>query len=325
MSRRDAIKTLFAEQLAAANTGGKPPLEAARMPAGPVRAMGLSLEKMEQETKALHDQLAAGAAVVELPAGLIEASFVADRIADPDDQDYHRLRESIRENGQEVPILVRPHPDGSGRYQAAYGHRRLRAAADLGIPVKAIVREMPDAALVIAQGIENSARRDLSFIERALFALALEQRRFDRATIMQSLSTDKTELSKLLSVAHSIPEALIRWIGPAPRTGRRRWLDLALLLGPPEAAKRALSLTRGHQAAPAASDARFQLVAAALQPRHEKLRTAEVWTAPGGDRAGLIKRAGDRLTIEIDQQAAPGFGDFVAGQLDALYRHFRSG
>ena len=51
-----------------------------------------------------------------------------------------------------------------GFYQVAYGHRRVRATAILGIKVRAIVRDLTDAELVIAQGQENNARQDLSFI-----------------------------------------------------------------------------------------------------------------------------------------------------------------
>lgn len=60
---------------------------------------------------------------------------------------------------------MRPHSDGvkagEGFYQAAYGHRRLCAARELGIPVKAIVRVLDDHALVMAQGKENAERRNL--------------------------------------------------------------------------------------------------------------------------------------------------------------------
>ena len=49
-------------------------------------------------------------------------------------------------------------------------------------PVRAVVRTLSDAELVIAQGKENNERRDLSFIERALFAAHLEHRKFERPT-----------------------------------------------------------------------------------------------------------------------------------------------
>jgi ParB family chromosome partitioning protein len=137
------------------------------------------------------------------------------------------LVQSIAENGQEVPILVRRHPNDEDRYQIAYGHRRLQAVKLLGLKVQAIVRKLDDTDVVIAQGIENSARRNLSYIERAVFALNLELKGFERPVIMKALSTDKTELSKLISVAKAIPAEIVRSVGAAPGIGRRRWMALA--------------------------------------------------------------------------------------------------
>ena len=54
--------------------------------------------------------------------------------------------------------------------------------------------------LVLAQGKENSERRDLSFIERAMFAVHLEERGFDRNVVMAALSVDKSEAAKLFAV-----------------------------------------------------------------------------------------------------------------------------
>ncbi len=133
-------------------------------------------------------------------------------------------------HGQQVPILVRPHPEREGRYQIAYGRRRLRALTELGRPVRAVVRPLSDQQLVVAQGQENSARTDLSFIERALFAAKLEQVGYDRETIMAALSVDKTTLSRLVSTASRIPRSLVESIGPAPKAGRDRWIELATRL-----------------------------------------------------------------------------------------------
>ena len=43
--------------------------------------------------------------------------------------------------------------------------------------MRAIIQALTDAELVIAQGKENAERRNLSFIERALFAANLDVRR----------------------------------------------------------------------------------------------------------------------------------------------------
>ena len=113
-----------AEKLAMANSQRSKAEE--RVLAGPVRTMGLALDRMETETKALHDALASGEKVVELDPALIEISFIRDRLDFELTRDDEFVR-SIEENGQEVPILVRQHPDKADRFQVAYGHRRLAA------------------------------------------------------------------------------------------------------------------------------------------------------------------------------------------------------
>ncbi|WP_438800714.1 hypothetical protein, partial [Acinetobacter baumannii] len=66
----------------------------------------------------------------------------------------------------------------------------------LGSTVKAVVVNLTDSELVVAQGIENSARQDLSWIERAVFAWRLEHAGIEAREIRAALNTDKTELSR---------------------------------------------------------------------------------------------------------------------------------
>jgi ParB family chromosome partitioning protein len=138
---------------------------------------------------------------------------------------------SIRDHGQRTPILLRPHPDATGRYQIAFGHRRYRALKILGRPVKALVKPLTDDELVVAQGQENQSRLDLSYIERAMFATRLESRQFQRNVICSALNIDKTEVSRMISVVTGLPDELIEAIGPAQKTGRRKWMDLAKAVG----------------------------------------------------------------------------------------------
>lgn len=81
----------------------------------------------------------------------------------------------------------------------------------------------------------NLDRQDLSFIEKALFAKRkLEDGGYDPNTIIAALSTDKADLSRYIAIARRIPEALIKRIGPAPRSGRARWLALAERIDEPK-------------------------------------------------------------------------------------------
>ena len=71
-----------------------------------------------------------------------------------------------------------------------------------------------------------SARTDLTFIERSLFALALLEAGYNRPTMMQALAIDKTTLSRLLKMASRLPIDIIEATGPAPAIGRLRWAAL---------------------------------------------------------------------------------------------------
>ena len=328
MTRRTLISSMIAEQLAAANSGSPQPESqvSQRVAAGPVRTMGLTLDKLEMERKSLETALAEGSGIVELAPEMVEASFAADRFVGADDTAFDELKQSIAENGQEVPILVRPLEGRAGFYQVAYGHRRLRACRDLGRPVKAIVRVLTDSELVIAQGLENASRVDLTFIEKASFARGLEQRGFERTTIMAALSTDKTELSKLLSTIRALPEAVIRAIGPAPRAGRRRWMQLADLIENPSALQRVEILAGTPEFAAADTDVRFvkALNAATVSDAVKAQRKAHrmMMKTPDGKVFAKIEENDRHFSLQIDRKKHTAFADYLLRELPDLYTQF---
>ena len=324
MTRRNILTSLLEGKLAAANSSECPSaVNPDRVLAGPVRTMSLTLDRMADKSRALQEALATGAAVVELDPECIDLSFIRDRLPCPDDPEFQVLKESLRSHGQEVPILVRPHPTRGGSYQAAYGHRRLKAAQDLGIKIKAVVRNLDDRQLIIAQGIENTARRDLSFIERALFAKSLEDSGHDRSVVMAALSTEKTELSKMITVARALPEALVRAIGPAPKAGRRRWLQLAELLRSRKTLVR-VEAALSDPNFPADTDARFLRALAAATDKLTASDRAQVWKRPDGAALARISRDAKATIVRFDEKAEPDFGAYVIERLNDLYEEFRT-
>ena len=276
INRKNELKALFGGTLAP-QAPGAPEVKSAETPvpaapvapehsrSGAVKAMGLTLGAMSreaEEARSLRAALEKGERVVALDPDLVEGSIVEDRltIAGIADEDFERLVESIRESGQQVPILVRPHPTQEGRYQTAYGHRRLEAARRLAIKVQAVVRPLSDDALVLAQGKENAERRNLTFIERALFARTLVARGFDRKVAGEALAVEKSELSRLLQVAEAVPEHVVRAIGPAPKAGRDRWMAMGGLLANEAGVAKADEEIGLVRFAEADSDKRFQFI-----------------------------------------------------------------
>jgi ParB family chromosome partitioning protein len=304
LNRKSTIDSLFVQK------GEGKPLPLERVKTGAISAMGTSLKQLTESAKAasrLQEQFAAGAVVIEIEPDKIDASLIKDRIAVEVDSDFEALVESIRSSGQQVPILVRPLE--GGRYQIAYGHRRARAAAKIGVKVKALVRELTDAELVVAQGKENLDRKDLSFIERARFACRLEKQGFDRNVIMAALSTDKADLSRYISIANSIPEKIIEAIGPAPKVGRPRWASLAEKLD----SDAAYAVIRSTEFKVMDSDDRFAAVLNAISRRPPKETT---WAC---DRQAKIDRKADKTVLTINV----GFGAYLVDRLDDLYREFQ--
>ena len=161
--------------------------------------------------------------VWELDPAEIEDGRYSDRL---DPQDVYDLRASIEQNGQTVPILVRRHPTETNRYLLVYGRRRLEAirGSDKVGKVRALIANLDDTAAIRAQVSENTGRRDLSYIERALFAQELLDSSFgSQAQIAEVLNVTRSAVSMSISVAKAVGAALARAIGPAHGVGRPRW------------------------------------------------------------------------------------------------------
>lgn len=270
----------------------------------------------------IEQKLVEGRVIVELDPAEIDGSFVRDRMEGSEEQNT-AFREMIREHGQAVPILVRPKPNPVDGYEVAFGHRRLRAARELGIKVRAVVRNLTDEQLVVAQGQENSGRTDLTFIERARFAASLEDRMFSREIIMAALSIDKAALSRLISVASRVPLDIIEAIGPAPSFGRVRWQELMDLLDQEGNRKRAYEIVGENSFRRLDTDKRFEALHSRLKDKPVRNRP-ESWSAVDGTRAARVARSGKRLTMIFDDRVAPAFGDFVKDRLQSLFDEYKA-
>ncbi len=343
MSRKSNLDALFG-----ARPAPKPPAEPAQFaPANPEegtpefaaansphpskeRRRSGAIGAMSQTLRGLAAQADAavavqdGTTVVDLDTALIDASFIADRIADANDPSLTTLVDSIRESGQQVPVLVRPHPSAPGRYQIAFGRRRTRAAQVLQRPVRAVIRPLTDAELVIAQGKENLERRDLSYIERAFFALRLESHGFPRETITAAMGVGKGDLSTLISVARTVPEDVLSAIGPAPAAGRPRWMLLAERI--PNADRPALNaLMQDPGFRAKATDERFAAIFAALAPRGDEKPRARVWKDGDGRKLARVERTPHSVTVAFDERIEPGLADYILDRLPEILAAYRQG
>ncbi|MBY3027318.1 plasmid partitioning protein RepB [Rhizobium leguminosarum] len=315
MARKHLLSDLAPQKLPVGNSDSAGSLESPPpqyAPRGAIGAVSRSIELLRSQS------------LTELDPDLIDAPSVTDRL-DEDGEQFEEFARNIRENGQQVPILVRPHPSIEGRYQIAYGRRRLRAVKAAGLQIKAAIRNLTDDELVLAQGQENSARQDLSFIERALYAAELEANGVQRTVIMAALAVDKSNLSRLIQAATQLPADVIRLIGAAPRTGRDRWYELATRLGSEGAVEKARGLLSDATVKSKTSDERFAQVFEAVAPKKVKREKpqAEIWQADDGVKAASFRQDKRTLTLMIDKKAAPEFGDYLLSVLPEIYASFK--
>ena len=338
MSRKNLLSSLTERKLTAVNSAPKeeypdnsmsPALERNRS-RGAFGAITRSIDELAEKAQAAKEieaRLLEGETVVDLDPDTIDVSFVSDRI-DDDKEAFEELVEAIRQRGQDSPILVRPHPGVDGRYMTVFGHRRVRAAKILGRQVRAIVKDLDEKDHVIAQGQENSARADLSFIEKAVFASNLERNGYDRDVIMSALSVDKTVVSKMISVTKDIPADIIKAVGAAKNSGRDRWYELAKKIREAHASARQLIGSPDFEAA--TSEDRLEMLARHLsgKPAGKEVAPAQraptkSWAPDDKSVSVTLKKTAKKATVTLESADGPLFAEFITGRLDDLYEAFR--
>lgn len=321
----------FLSSEAATPTAASPPSPAAptRVGAGVIGAAGRSIQQLKDERDRLQELVASGTGgTIEIDPNLIDPSPFEDRLPDDDAEAFESFKQSIADEGQKVPVQVRRHPSAEGRFQVIYGRRRVRAARELGQPVKALIVEMSDRDLVVAQGIENGQRQDLSWIERALFAQTMDEAGIKPRDIYAALSIDDAELARMRAVCRAIPIDVIKLIGRAPKVGRPRWGGLVKAFAGAESKAAALvrKTLSPDRVQGLSSDERFARALAALASTPERSQADEMpLEAAGGRAVGKAVFTSADVRLVVDKGRARAFADFLRAELPALMERFDAG
>ncbi|MEP1535145.1 MAG: plasmid partitioning protein RepB [Paracoccaceae bacterium] len=275
----------------------------------------------------------------DLDPASISDSRVRDRLRHEDVAD---LRDSIEQNGQTVPIMVRRDPKHSDRYLLVYGRRRLEAIriSDKVTKIKAIVASLGDDEATRAQISENMARRDLSYIEKGLFARELIDAGFgNQSEVAEVLTVTKSSVSMALTIVDLVSVDLIRSIGPAHGVGRPKWealgkaieenglshdrlasvadkvyteADMAVVLDDHVSDPSSLSVD-AFVAVMAEVDRQTQKKASKPPARSSKSKSHTL--SLGGAKSGSVRRTASGVQIELNDGA---FADWVETQAQDL-------
>lgn len=294
----------------------------ARVGAGIIGATQRTLTDIREERDRLRALVEAGG-VFEIDPSLVDPSPFPDRLPDDDASAFEAFKQTIAEEGQKVPVEVRRHPVAPGRYQLVYGHRRWRAAQDLGLVLRAFVVDLDDKGLVIAQGIENSVRQDLSWIEKAQFAYRMDQAGIRARDIRAALMVDDPELARFRAVCRTLGLESIVAIGRAPKAGRPRWVELAALVvdRPDGLAKLKASLAAAKDLN---SNDRFLACLAALTGQPARERQTLHLQGAGGARLGSMTLGSGAIQIRVEKSVAGELLAFFEREIPALMNRFAS-
>lgn len=248
-----------------------------------------------------------------IPTNQIRMSSISDRM-DPE-EDLEELIESIRIEGQQVPILVRRLPDGE--MEVVYGRRRLLACRELKIDVRATVKDMTDEEALIAQGVENNRRKDSSFIEKALFVTRILDAGYKAVVVQRATGINDSMISKMKGILKDIPEELIRRIGPAHGAGRRQW-EMLRSFCQAQGVKSARKLAEEIPTDIPSID-RLNFALTALKPSP----APKPGPAPSGFPA-LIEIKGETLTVRADKAIHAELLPFLKSELSKLIETWES-
>ena len=273
--------------------------------------------------------------IVSLDPRKVERSPYQDRFEDDGDATdaLDALSQSIKSEGQKIPVLVRPHPSKPGHYQLAYGRRRLAAISLImeeaerpeTVKIKAYVRDLSDRQLVEEQSIENGVRENLTWIEQAMWACQLKDAGLTHRNMCPVLGLSEVGVSQLFRVTSAIPEDIIYAIGRAKSVGRPKWTELAEIL------KDGLNLNEVREAIASSEfreadgQGRIAIALRIAAARHAKVNSRptlhETEFSMGEKIFGTTKHTSKGVTLMIPKDNSE-FADWLIGRMPQLVEEF---
>jgi len=245
--------------------------------------------KLDEALADLHSWDGAKAARLLDPALIRRSRFANRHERNFAGAEFADLKAEIASSGGNVqPIKVRP--VGKGEFEVVFGHRRLQACSDLGLPVLALVDNIDDRSLFVEMDRENRGRKDLSAWEQGvMYRRALAEGLFpSNRKLADAVGADLSAVGKALSLA-DLPDEVIEAFA-SPLEIQFRWakpLKDALDADRASVISRAKAIKASGSAA-AAKDVFDRLVAVGakgVEPFHPP---AAVANTAGGSRAGEV-------------------------------------
>jgi ParB family chromosome partitioning protein len=274
------------------------------------------VEGLREENQRLKTERANGMLVVRLDPKRVKATEFINRDARAfldRDPKFIELRESLRVNGQEHPVTVRPVTgDGSFDFEIVSGHRRHRAALSLdgeienGFPLFALIdgKASESRDLVLKMYRENEERADLSAYEKgSMFRQWLSSGVFaEHGELAMAIGVSDATVTKYLQIA-DLPAAILTAFDD-PRDIAVRWShDLVKALkSNPSKMEEAATRLANTSPRPIASAVARTLIASGEAPRESHGNASREQAVKIDGRVALrVQRRDGRFTLKFYQ------------------------
>ena len=244
--------------------------------------------------------------LVHLDTGDIEDLFPPDRLTMAfSDEAFASLKESIRANGQDQPILVRPKPGHQGKYQIAFGRRRRTACTELEIRIKAIVADLTDDQMLQVMIRENDERSAVSTYERSVFYKDLmKSEQIGVRELARRLDVSPAMVSRLTNLI-VLPDVLLEVLGDPRPLGIRLLERLGEMVSAQDKLNRALHAWSGVKPAETPGERAQQLLKLAAEAEMSPAQKQHYELLGSQGPIGRVIWKGDRCRLEFDK----GLGD----------------
>jgi ParB family chromosome partitioning protein len=317
---------MFANVLGQLDQQANTAAPAARTTSPHLLKVAAGVRQIQEKGEVLDRLLKDGDHIIDVDPDDVAPSPIPDRFdGSYDNAAIESIVASIKERGQIVPGLIRPHAAGLQSYQIVFGRRRLAAVKALGLKFRAIVRDLSDDQAIVFQGEENTNRNDLSFIEKCAFAFSQEQAGYKRDIICASLSTGKSHVSEMLRIASTVPRETLLAIGAAPDVGRRRWIDFVELFAARADAAACIQQALAT-ASPDVEADRFAIALEALETEAPRSAASHVPQTSEIRANGFLlatvsyPKSGPR--ISFTKSVPTSFVDFLNDRMETLHGEF---
>jgi ParB family chromosome partitioning protein len=129
-----------------------------------------------------------------------------------DDAALDELASSISARGVIQPIIVRPHPEGTG-YQLVAGERRWRAAQRARLhEIPALVRNLSEREVMALALIENLQREDLNPVEEArAYHRLSEEEGMIQVDIAKMVEKSRSHVANMMRLI-TLPDAVLDYV-----------------------------------------------------------------------------------------------------------------